>query len=684
MDAAEANKRISALREEIRMHNHAYYTLSKPVISDQEFDQLLRELESLEQAYPEFASPDSPTQRVGGEITKEFKQVLHRYPMLSLSNTYSEEEIREWEERIHKLIHEPVEFVCELKFDGVAIGLTYRDGELVQAVTRGDGFQGDDVTTNAKTIYSIPLKLKGSGYPDEFEIRGEIIMPRSSFRRLNAQRLEDGEDPFANPRNAASGSIKTQDSAEVAKRWLDCYLYYLPAENIQFATHYESLQAAKNWGFHISEYIAKCSSIEEILEFITLWDQDRKQLPFDIDGVVIKVNSFRQQMLLGTTAKSPRWASAFKFKAEEAITRLLSVEYQVGRTGTVTPVANLQPVQLAGTVVKRASLHNADIMASLDVRLGDMVYVEKGGEIIPKITGVNLDQRSPDSLPIRFIVNCPECRTPLIRNAGESAWYCPNSSGCPPQIKGRLEHFISRKAMNIETLGEGKIEILFDKGLVRDIADLYDLRGEELLGLAKPYQDPETGKIRTISFKEKTVSNILKGIGVSKGSGFDRVLYGLGIRFVGETVAKKLATHFGSIDALIRADYDSLTEVEEIGEKIANSLLLFFRDPSNIKLIGRLKNAGLRFALIPGERALKSHILEGKTFVVSGVFESCSREEIKRLIEVNGGRNSSSVSPRTSYLLAGSNIGPEKKKAAESLGIPMLSEKDFFRMITPD
>jgi DNA ligase (NAD+) len=681
MDADHAYERIAALREEIRRHNHAYYALSKPAISDQAFDQLIHELEALEAGFPQFASPDSPTRRVGGDITREFLQVPHRYPMLSLSNSYSEEEILEWEERIHKIIREPVEYVCELKFDGVAVGLTYKNGEFIQAVTRGDGARGDDVTANARTIYSVPLKLTGSGYPDEFEIRGEIIMPRASFRKLNIMRLEEGEEPFANPRNAASGSIKMQHSTEVARRRLDCYLYYIPGETARYETHYESLQAAKKWGFHISEYMAKCSSLNEIQDFITLCEKNRSQLPFDIDGIVIKVNSFRQQELLGTTAKSPRWAIAFKFRADEATTRLISVDYQVGRTGAVTPVAILQPVQLAGTTVKRASLHNADIMASLDIRTGDTVYVEKGGEIIPKITGVNLDLRTPDALPIRFTSHCPECRTPLIRKEGESAWYCSNNEKCPPQIKGRLEHFISRKAMNLDTLGEGKIGLLFDQGLVHTIADLYSLKKEDLIGLSKSYTDPVSGKVRTVTFREKTVSNILQGIERSKSIEFDSVLFGLGIRFVGETVAKKLASHFRSIDALMMADYTSLTDVPEIGDKIANSILTYFRDPSHRHIISRLRDAGVHFSLAAEEVTSGSRIFHGKTIVITGVFGTRSRDDIKRLIQHHGGRVTGSLSRETSWLLAGSSPGPEKLKKAESLGIPLLSENDFLGML---
>jgi DNA ligase (NAD+) len=681
MTSEEARDRIHELSGLIRLHNHNYYSLSKPVISDFDFDMLLEELIKIENEFPALAEPDSPSKRVGGEITKDFRQVIHKYPMLSLSNTYSEEEVREFTERVRKIIGDDVEYVCELKFDGVAIGLTYHLGLLVQAVTRGDGVQGDDVTANVKTIHSIPLRLQGSGFPEEFEIRGEIIMPRASFDKINRARLEENEEPFANPRNSASGSLKLMDSKEVAKRRLDCFLYYLPGGEMTFQTHYESLIAAKGWGFQVSGFIARCKSIGEIFEFIANINSSRDELPFDIDGIVIKVNSFRHQQELGFTAKSPRWAIAYKFKAERVSTRLLSIDYQVGRTGAVTPVANLQPVQLAGTVVKRASLHNEDIISNLDVRIGDMVYVEKGGEIIPKIVGIDLDQRPPLSLPVGFIRDCPECGTPLIRSEGESAHYCPNETNCPPQIKGKLEHYISRKAMNIDSLGEGKIELLFDKGLVNNIADLYDLRYDDLLGLEKVYPESESKKERKISFREKTVQNILQGIESSKQVGFERVLYALGIRYVGETVAKKLALHFGSVDAVISAKHEELTEAEEIGEKIAQSIILFFSNPENNKIIDRLKSKGVQFEIRDREDNLKSTKLKGMSFVVSGVFDSFSRDEIKKLIEEHCGKNTGSISGKTSYLLAGENMGPEKRKKAESLGIPIISINELFDMI---
>ncbi len=681
MDAQQTRQRIDELSEEIRRHNYNYYVLSKPSISDYTFDMLLEELIRLEKEFPEFASPDSPTRHVGGGITKEFSQVVHNSPMLSLGNTYSEEDIRDFEERIHKTIGDEVEYVCELKFDGVAIGLAYRNGRLVQAVTRGDGISGDDVTLNVRTIKSIPLKLLGSGYPEEFEIRGEIILPHASFNKMNEQRMEDGEEPFANPRNAASGSLKMLDSSVVAKRSLDGFFYYLPASNLPLTTHYACLIAARSWGFKISEYTVRCKSIEDIFEYIHTWDIARHDLPFDIDGVVIKVNDLRQQELLGFTAKSPRWAIAYKFKAEQVSTRLLSVDFQVGRTGAVTPVANLQPVQLAGTVVKRATLHNADVVASLGVRIGDMVYVEKGGEIIPKIISVDLNQRPADASPLSFIDQCPECGTALIRNDGESAWYCPNESGCPPQIKGKLEHFISRKAMNIDSLGEGKIEILFDYGLVHNCADLYDLTYEQLIGLEKTYESTEDKKERRISFRDKTVTNILKGIETSKRVGFERVLYALGIRFVGETVAKKLAAHFLSVEKLSQADFIELIEVEEIGEKIAQSVMTWFRENKNIELIERLKAAGIQFRVDESLITRLSDKLSGLTFVVSGVFENFSREELKKTIEAHSGKNIGSISSKTSYLLAGENMGPEKRKKAEKLGIPIISENDLMAMI---
>jgi DNA ligase (NAD+) len=681
MDQEQARKRITELSGTIRKHNHAYYVLSRPEISDFEFDMLLQELIQLETAYPQFAEPDSPTRAVGSDITKEFRQVEHRYPMLSLGNTYSEAEIRDFDDRNRKMLGESPEYVCELKYDGLAIGLTYHQGSLVQAVTRGDGTRGDDVTNNIRTIKSIPLRLHGTGYPGEFEIRGEIIMPHASFEQINLQRIEAGDEPFANPRNAASGSIKMQDPAEVAQRRLDCFLYYMPGTDLPFETHYESLVGARSWGFKVSDFAVICSTVEEVLEYIRSWDKDRQELPFDIDGVVIKVNNIQQQELLGYTAKSPRWAIAYKFKAEQAETTLLSVDFQVGRLGTITPVANLRPVLLAGTTVKRASLHNADIISTLDIRIGDNVFVEKGGEIIPKIVGVNHDRRPADLVPLAFISHCPACATQLVRNEGESAWTCPNDNGCPPQIKGRLEHFISRKAMNIDSLGEGKIEMLYEQGLVKDPADLYDLTTDLLIGLEKIFEASEEKKERRISFREKTVSNILRGLENSKMAGFDRVLFALGIPFVGETVAKKLAFHFGSVDHLMNADPTALMEVEEIGERIAGSLIRFFSRPQKREMIERLRLKGIQFEIRDDQRSIVSDKLTGLSFVVSGVFANYSRDDLKKTIEQHGGKISGSISARTSYVVAGENMGPEKRKKAEKLQIPVISEEEFIRMI---
>lgn len=683
MDIEAARKEIETLSEQIRVHNYQYYVRSSPLISDFEFDGLMQRLIDLEHAYPELVLPDSPSRQVGGEVTKEFTQVTHRYPMLSLSNTYSEDEIRDFDERVKKSLGTKVTYICELKFDGVAIGLSYRNGRLVQAVTRGDGTRGDDVTANVKTIKSIPLRLSGTGFPAEFEIRGEIILPHASFEKINSLRIADEEEPFANPRNAASGTLKMQDSREVSRRNLDCFLYYLPGlgEIDLFESHYQALSAARSWGFKISEYAVKCDSLEDVFDYIRTWDQSRKDLKFDIDGVVIKVDNLKQQEILGYTAKSPRWAIAYKFKAERVATRLISVDFQVGRTGAVTPVANLLPVQLAGTTVKRATLHNADIISSLDLMSDDVVYVEKGGEIIPKIVGVDTGNRKPGAQPIRFVEQCPECGTDLIRQEGEAAWYCPNEKGCPPQIRGRLEHFISRKAMNIESLGEGKIQMLYDNRLVYDCADLYDLTYEKLIGLERIYSG-DADKEKKISFREKTVNNILKGIEASKAVAFERVLFALGIRFVGETVARKLASHFGSIDQLAAADFQALTEVEEIGERIAQSVIDWFTVSDNQKIINRLKAAGIRFAIEQGVSQRVSDNLSGMTFVVSGVFQNFSRDELKKTIELHGGKNAGSLSGRTTYLIAGDQMGPEKRKKAEKLNIPILSESGFLGLIT--
>lgn len=679
MDKETAKARINALTESLNDHNHRYYVLSKPVINDYDFDMLLEELTRLEAEYPEFALPDSPTKRVGGEITKEFRQVQHTYPMLSLANTYSEEEIREFENRVVKLIGHPVEYVCELKYDGVSISLTYIDGTLVHAVTRGDGEQGDDVTTNIKTIKSIPLRLKGD-YPESFVIRGEIFMPKDGFAKMNAERVENGEEPFANPRNATSGTIKMQDSAEVAKRPLDCFLYFVLGENLPFHNHYDTMVKAREWGFKVPRYIARCRNIEEVMEFIREWDAGRRELPFEIDGVVIKVNDYALQEELGFTAKSPRWAIAYKFKAERVSTRLNSVSYQVGRTGAVTPVANLTPVQLAGTVVKRASLHNADVIEALDVREGDIVYVEKGGEIIPKIVGVDETKRHQDSKRLKFIDRCPECDSPLVRTEGEAAWYCPNEEGCPPQIKGRIEHFISRNAMNIDSLGEGKVEMLFDHGLIRDAADLYYLNYEQLLGLEKVIEASGDKKEKKLSFKEKTVSNILNGIEASKEVPFDRVLYALGIRYVGQTVAKKLAQHYRDIEKLKQVTFEELILVDEIGEKIAGSVLAYFGKEKNLQIISRLKAKGVQLELIHVAETL-SDKLKGKIIVASGKLERFSRESIEETIRQHGGKPASSVTKKTDFLLAGENAGPNKLEKARELGVTIIREDEFMRMI---
>lgn len=599
--------------------------------------------------------------------------------MLSLANTYSEQELLDFENRVVKAVGENVEYVCELKYDGVSISLRYQGGTLVQAVTRGDGVQGDDVTTNIKTIRSIPLKLKGD-YPDDFEIRGEIFMHKAGFAKLNTERIENGEEPFANARNATSGTIKMQDSAEVAKRPLDCYLYFLLGDNLPFANHYDNLIKAKDWGFNIPKYMAKCNDMSGVFDFINEWDNGRKALSFEIDGVVVKVNDYALQEELGTTAKSPRWAIAYKFKAERVSTRLNSISYQVGRTGAVTPVANLEPVQLAGTTVKRASLHNADIIATLDVRIGDMVYVEKGGEIIPKIVGVDLLQRNKNAQKITFIKTCPECGTSLVRKEGESAHYCPNEEGCPPQIKGKIEHFISRNAMDIDSLGEGKVEMLFDNGLINDVSDLYYLTYDDLLGLEKIIQTSGDKKEKKLSFKEKTVENILKGIEESKQMPFDKVLFALGIRYVGQTVAKKLAIHYRNIDALKNAAFEDLILVDEIGEKIAESVLRFFSQSKNIAIINRLKEKGVQFELMD-EFVQKSNKLGGKSIIASGKLDHFSREEINRTIEEHGGKPVSSVSKNTDYLLAGENIGPNKLAKAKELGISIIDEDTFLKMI---
>jgi len=679
MTKEEAKTRIDQLCEELQEHNYAYYVLAQPKISDFEFDQKLKELEKLEAEFPEFLRPDSPTQRVGGEPTKNFKTVQHKYPMLSLANSYSLDEIRDFDTRVQKAVGHPVEYVCELKYDGLSISLSYDDGLLTKAVTRGDGVKGDDVTQNVRTIKSIPLRLRGN-YPEHLEVRGEVYMPHKAFERLNAEREEIGENPFANPRNSAAGSLKMQDPKEVAKRQLDAILYSVPHELPGVTTHYESLKFIKKLGIKTSNNIAVCKNLDQVFEFIRDWDTGRRALPFDIDGIVIKVNDLKLQKVLGFTAKTPRWAISYKFKAERVETLLESITYQVGRTGVVTPVANLKPVQLGGTTVKRASLHNADVMKLLDIRPGDTVYVEKGGEIIPKIVGVNKALRPENSVPVEFIKTCPECGTPLKRAGGEAAHYCPNEDNCPPQIKGKLEHFISRKAMDIKSLGEGKIETLFDNHLISNVADLYDLTYDQIFGLEKIITSENGRKIKKLSFKEKTAKNIISGIEASKKIPFPRVLYAIGIRFVGETVAKKLAQHFKNMDALMHASFEELIEVEEIGEKIAESVTQFFQQEKHIQLINRLKEKGLQMEIKTGNASV-SQKLENKTFVVSGVFERHSRNELKSLIEQNGGRNVSSISSKTDFVLAGKNMGPAKKEKAEKLSIPIISEEDFENMI---
>lgn len=685
MNELEAKRRIDELSAIIDQHNYSYYNLTQPTISDYDFDMLLEELMALEQLFPNLKSPSSPTQRVGGDITKNFETVAHQYPMLSLSNSYSRAEIADFVARNEKLLGEKIAFVCELKYDGLAISLRYQDGQLVKAVTRGDGTKGDDVTTNIKTINSVPLRLRGN-FPAEFEIRGEVYFPIQHFNDLNHERLAKGLPPFANPRNAAAGTMKMQNSAIVAERKLDCWLYYLmmPDMELRFETHYQSLQQAKQWGFKISNNMAVCNTVDEIFDFINDWETGRKNLPFEIDGIVIKVNSFTQQQKLGYTAKSPRWAIAYKYKAEEVMTRLLSVSYQVGRTGAVTPVANLEPVLLAGTTVKRASLHNADIISQLGLHESDMVVVEKGGEIIPKITGVKMEHRNTNAAAISFITRCPECDSILIRTEGESAYYCPNTLGCPPQIKGRIEHFIGRKAMNIESLGEGKIEVLFDNGLVHDIADLYDLTYDHLFGLEKTItiedeSDPNVIATRKVSFREKTSQNILNSLEQSLQVPFSRVLFALGIRFVGETVAKKLADALLSIDAIASATFEELISIDEIGEKIAGSIIEYFGDERNKRIIARLQQKGLQFSQ-EKKASSDTGLLNGQSFVVSGVF-NLSRDEIKKLIEDFGGKNVSSVSAKTDFLLAGDQMGPSKREKAEKLGIKIISENEFLRMI---
>ena len=652
------------LEQYLEQCNYQYYVENNPTISDFEFDALLRELQDLEAQYPEEADPNSPTRRVGSDLTSEFESVEHRYAMQSLANTYSSEELGEWIDRITREVSD-VEFVCELKFDGTAISLCYENGVLQRAVTRGDGKRGDDVTNNVRTIGSVPMKLRGEGYPSLFEIRGEIYMPYASFDRLNREREAAGEAPMANPRNAAAGTLKQQSSQVVARRGLDCTLYHIAGDDLPFTTHIENLEAARTWGFKVSEHMKVCRTRQEIEEFIAYWDTERKNLPFATDGIVIKVNSYAQQRTLGSTAKAPRWAVAYKFQAERALTRLVSVDFQVGRTGAVTPVANLEPVQLAGTVVKRASIHNADQIAALDIRLGDMVYVEKGGEIIPKITEVELSERPADSKPFEYITHCPECGSELVRYEGEAKHFCPNSAECKPQIIGRIVHFVGRKAMDIEGLGGETIELLWENGMLQNIADIYDLNPQQLAGL------PRLG--------DKSAANILDGVRASKSVAFERVLFALGIRFVGETTAKYLASHFRTLDAIANASAEELSEAEEVGSKIAIAITEYFADERNRAIVERLRSAGLKFEIEEKQRS--SNALEGKSVVISGKFVGRSRDDMKALVEEHGGRNLAAVSANVDFIVAGENMGPAKRQKAEKLGVTILSEEEFMEMI---
>ncbi len=664
----EETERINQLREELHRHNYNYYVLNSPTISDHDFDFLMKELQELEAKHPECYDPNSPTMRVGSDINKNFEQVVHKYPMLSLANTYSEADVTEFYDRVSKgLEGEPFEICCEMKFDGTSISLIYEGGKLIRAVTRGDGEKGDDVTANVKTIKSIPLVLHGNDYPREFEIRGEVLMPWTVFEQLNKEREENEEPLFANPRNAASGTLKLQNPAIVASRKLDAYLYYLLGETLPTDGHYENLQAAAKWGFKISDIMRKCHTLQEIFDFINYWDVERKNLPVATDGIVLKVNSLRQQRNLGYTAKSPRWAIAYKFQAERACTRLNSIDYQVGRTGIITPVANLDPVQLSGTVVKRASLHNADIIEGLNLHIGDMVYVEKGGEIIPKITGVDEAARKPGATKVQFITECPVCGCKLIRYEGEAAHYCPNETACPPQIKGKIEHFISRRAMNIDGLGPETVDLFYQEGLIKNAADLYQLQASDICGLDR--------------MGEKTAENIIASLQQSKQVPFERVLFALGIRFVGETVAKKLTHALKNMDAIEQASLDDLIHIDEVGEKIAGSILTYFDNPNNRMFVDQLRRAGLTMQLTEEQTVGRTNKLEGKTIVISGVFEHHSRDEYKALIEKHGGKNTGSISAKTSFILAGSNMGPAKLEKAQKLGIKILNEDDFLTLI---
>lgn len=657
---------INQLREELRQHNYNYYVLDNPTISDFDFDVKLKQLQVLEEKHPEFYDASSPTLRVGGEVTKNFETIVHKHRMYSLDNSYSKEDLLDWESRIKKQVDGPVQYTCELKYDGASISLTYENGKLLRAVTRGDGFQGDNVTTNIKTIKSVPLQLKGD-YPSKFDIRGEIVLPFDGFHKMNEARIEIGEEPYRNPRNTASGSLKLQDSAEVAKRPLECLLYNITGTNLNITTQFESLQKARAWGFKVPDAAKLANSIDEVLEFINYWDTHRHNLPYETDGVVIKVNSLYQQEELGYTAKAPRWAMAYKFKAEQVSTKLNEITYQVGRTGAITPVANLEPVELAGTTVKRASLHNADQIEKLDVRVGDEVFVEKGGEIIPKIIAVNLTKRPQDSQPTNYITRCPECETELVRTEGEAQHYCPNYNGCKPQIIGRIQHYISRKAMDIDGLGGETVTLLVNAGLISNYSDLYELTINDILPLERMAQ--------------KSAENLINGIEASKQIPFERVLYALGIRYVGETVAKKLAKHYKSIQNIANASHDDLVNVDEIGVKIAESVLMFFASEENMLIIQRLERFGVQLEISAEKLANQTNKLEGLTFVVSGVFENVSRNELKKLIEDNGGKVSSSISSKTSYIVAGANMGPSKKEKAEKLNIELLSESEFLQKI---
>ena len=658
---------IETLREELREHNYKYYVLDTPTISDFEFDMKLKKLQELEAAHPEFYDATSPTLRVGGAVTKNFQTVKHEHRMYSLDNSYSKEDLEDWEKRIQRILGDvEVEFTCELKYDGASISLTYEEGKLVRAITRGDGFQGDDVTANVKTIKSVPLQLKGD-YPTRFDIRGEIILTLEGFAKMNQERLANGEEAYMNPRNTASGSLKLQDSALVAQRPLECLLYSIVGSDLNFDTQFEMLEKARSWGFKVPTVEALCKSTDEVLKFVEHWDVHRHDLPYETDGVVIKVNRLRYQEELGHTAKAPRWAMAYKFKAERVSTVLNAITYQVGRTGAITPVANLQPVLLAGTTVKRASLHNADQIEKLDIREGDTVFVEKGGEIIPKIISVDLNKRPPGLKPTTYITNCPECSTELIRNEGEAQHFCPNDTGCPPQITGRIQHFISRKAMDIEGLGGETVELLFKEGLIQNYADLYGLTKEQIMPLER--------------MAEKSAENLVMGVRASKQIPFERVLFALGIRYVGETVAKKLAKAYKNIDALMMAFQEELVTVDEIGDRIAESVVQFFDNPLNQETVERLKSYGLQFSLSEEQLQGQSETLKGKTFVVSGVFETLERNQLKKLIEDNGGKVASSISSKTSFLVAGDKMGPSKRTKAENLGVPIISELDFLEMI---